>query len=85
MTKNNFFWIIKSIQIIILISAIVFMFSLYDYKYKECTSNPLVFAAKQYEERTGHKFVGSGSFITKNLNSPILYFNSEKVTTIFPK
>jgi len=77
--KNDWLYIIA---ISLMISSIVIGIS-YSYFYinnRECMENPLSYGARYYSNLYGEEFVGSGSFIREG-NSPIIYFNSEKIYT----
>lgn len=48
---------------------------------QECTSNPLVYGAKAYEEKAGYEFVGIGFFKTPiEIRSPTINFNSKNIS-----
>lgn len=51
----------------------------YNLKLQECIENPLVYAAKDFEERFGFPFQGSGTFIIEGGSPYIIHFNSEKI------
>jgi len=65
--------------ILMALSLIAFMFY-YNYSLvNECTSNPLVFGAKQMEDRSGYEFYGTGYFKAKEgtfIHSTMITFNS---------
>jgi len=71
--------------LITIVSAVVFTFSYYDLKYQECTSDPLVFAAKYYEEMYGYPFTGSGSFIGGSKTFSTIYFDKYNTTMKEPE
>ena len=52
-------------------------------QYRECTKDPLVYAAKTYEKDYGYPFSGSGTFIREGV-SPIIYFDAEGIEIITP-
>tara|TARA_R110002051_G_C8570519_1_gene475710 strand:+ start:79 stop:336 length:258 start_codon:yes stop_codon:yes gene_type:complete len=57
------------------LAAGVFMFYYNQQIVNECTSNPLVFASRQMEDRSGYEFYGVGYFRTEG-QSPLILFNS---------
>ena len=78
MKKND--WvsiIIIGIMIVCVVLAVDFY---YQGRVKECINNPLVYAAKSYEEDYGYPFEGSGSFIVDGKAHTTLYFSSDGVT-----
>lgn len=76
MNKNTLISIIASS--IIIASAIIYGVYYYVNSVADCTSNPLVYGAKQYELYNDAEFVGTGRFL--HPNSPIYTFNSTDLT-----
>ena len=72
--------IIIGIMICCVVIAIQYYFNI---KARECIREPLVYAAKYYEETYGYPFRGSGYFIMEQ-SSPIIYFDSYGVTSKAP-
>jgi hypothetical protein len=77
--------IIIAIVLFVMFSAVVVgAFAIYDYKFRECTNNPLIYGAKQLEDRTGYNFTGTGIFYVPieegGINPVIITFNSEKMS-----
>jgi NACalpha-BTF3-like transcription factor len=66
---------------LIVISGVIAVQIYYNEKHSSCISNPLVYASKMYEERTGYPFSGNGVFTSneKQINSPIIFFNSKGI------
>jgi len=67
--------IIIVVMIVCVVVAVQYFFNI---QQGQCTKDPLVFAAKQYESDYGFPFIGSGSFIMSG-QSPIVYFSSDGV------
>lgn len=67
-------WII----ILILFFTLVFALIIYYQKTTDlCSSNPLVFASREYEKSTGYEFEGLGWFkVNGSLKNAQIYFNS---------
>lgn len=63
---------------LIISSTLVAVYVYYDFKLRECTGEPLIYAAQKYKETYGYEFSGSGSFQIPN--SPIIFFNSQKIS-----
>jgi len=63
---------------LIIASGVIAVQIYYHEKTNECSSNPLVYAAKMYEKNTGYEFMGQGTFISRDeqINSPTIYFSS---------
>lgn len=62
-------------------SLIVGVAIYYKDEVNQCTSNPLLYGAKQMEERFGYEFVGTGYFITPiNVNVPRVHFNNQSIS-----
>jgi len=85
--NDKTFYLIVRIGQFFLWGAIIFLgFVYHDMRVQECTSDPLVFAAKQYKESYGFDFVGTGTFILPhNKVSPMVHFDSVSVTVETPK
>ena len=66
------------IIVVMIICVVVSVQYFFNIQRGECTKNPLMFAAKQYESDYGFPFIGSGSFIMAG-QSPIVYFSSDGV------
>ena len=81
MNLKNYDWI-GLVAVILIIGSVTAMANYYYFEEKsECISNPLVYAAQQYEEKFGYPFEGSGSFIVGvNQRSPRFWFNSHNVS-----
>ena len=71
-------WFRGIILTIMLACVIVGTFFFYDYRYRECTSNPLIFAAKLYEEAYSRPFRGTATFEMDD--SPVIIFDAYNVT-----
>ncbi len=72
---------------LIVLSGVIAVQVYYNEKQSVCISDPLVYAAEMYEEKTGYPFRGSGSFLSidsKQINSPIIYFDSNGVDVSYP-
>lgn len=65
---------------LIITSGVIAVQVYYNEKHSDCVSNPLVYAAQQYKDRTGFEFIGTGSFVGVNINSPTVTFSSEGVS-----
>jgi len=63
--------------IIILLASVFVMVYYFQRQSNECLTNPLVYGAKQFTERTGKEFIGTGYFLIPN--SPIIVFNSTNI------
>ena len=51
----------------------------------QCSSNPLVFAAREYEKLYEGKFNGFGTFQSETYKlSPMIFFNSENTSVRYP-
>ena len=65
---------------LIMSASVVATIYYYNFKYRECISDPLTYASKDYEEKTGLVFYGSGIFkVPSNTVSPIIYFSSDGI------
>lgn len=65
--------------VIMILCVVIGILYYYDFRYRECTSNPLPYASKLYEETYSYPFIGYGWFnvpIEHNLKTTIIYFNS---------
>ena len=73
-------WISIIAIAVILSCASVTLIVFYNMRFRECVADPLIYASKFYEEKTGVPFQGSGYFITDGkTDSPIIYFDSKEV------
>lgn len=61
---------------IIITCGVVAVQIYYNERQAECIANPLVYAAKQIEDSTGAKFVGSGTLISSNQAVATVNFDS---------
>jgi len=64
---------------IMVLSGSAFMFYYNQQIVNECTSNPLVFASRQMEDRSGYEFYGVGYFRTEGQSSIVLFNSSRAV------
>lgn len=69
---------------LIILGGVLAMQIYYNEKHGECSSDPLVYAAKLYEEKTGYEFIGTGYFLI-NGESPRVSFSSYGVDVSFPE
>jgi len=69
---------------LIITSGVVAVQVYYNEKHGECISDPLVYASKLYEERTGYPIIGTVTFVGENIHSPIITFNSYGVSVSDP-
>ena len=82
MTNNLLYKILNIIGIgLIITSGVIAVQVYYNEKTAECSADPLVYAAKMYEEKTGYPFSGTGSFSggLNQVNFPIISFDSDGV------
>ncbi len=78
--KVNYWKVIEVLGIALVITSGVIAIQIYYNQISnKCISDPLVYAAQTYEEKTGYEFVGSGNFIGNlNPSQSTIYFNSER-------
>lgn len=78
--SNKLDWFVV-IGIILVVSSLVSAVVIYfNYQKKECVSNPLVYAAKQYTQKYGYEFYGEGRLkLDPTFQSPIFFFNSTAI------
>ncbi len=86
--KNNLIYKILYVVGIglIILSGVMAVQIYYNEKKATCISNPLIYAATQYEEITGYRFMGSGYFVPEEgqINSPKISFSSDGVDVSYP-
>ena len=75
-------WISVLVAGLMICAVIVGCFYYFNLQYRNCTSNPLVYASYYYKDLYGYEFTGTGRFDIPN--SPIISFNSTDVTTFEP-
>jgi|TARA_Y100000296_G_scaffold45780_1_gene52465 hypothetical protein len=74
-------WLTIFSLFIIVVALVIGTLSYYKEVVNECTSEPLVYGAKQMEELYGYKFIGTGYLITPiNKELPLFVFNSNNIT-----
>lgn len=74
-------WITLIIVIVMTLCLAFAGFYYYETKINTCTSNPLVYGAKQITNLYGYEFEGYGYLnIPFNVQSPKFYFNSENLS-----
>lgn len=66
------------LAVLIIIVGIFIIWFYYNNQVQECTSNPLVYGAKQLKESYGYEFIGSGQLLVEG--SPIYYFDSKNIS-----
>ncbi len=78
--SGNKDWI-TIITIVIMVSCLLIAIQFYYNSInKECLRDPLAYASKYYEEKFGHKFIGTGSFIRRGGPPTIIAFDSSGST-----
>lgn len=77
-------WIQIIVIAVMVTCVVVAMQYYYNSQMRECTSNPLVYASRYYEDKYGYPFFGSGSFIVEGM-SPTITFSSYGVEVKMPE
>ena len=87
MNKEIIYKILNIIAIgLILLSGTMAVQVYYNEKKTECISEPLSYAARMYEDKTGYPFAGSGTFISEgDLKFTRIWFDSEGIRLEDPK
>jgi hypothetical protein len=72
---------ITIITIIIMVTCVLVAVQFYyNYTNQLCIKDPLAYASNYYEDKFGHRFIGTGSFIRKGGPPIIIAFDSSGST-----
>lgn len=74
-------WIALGSALMIISATTVVAVWAYNYKYRECTSNPLTYGAKWVEDAFGYEVHGTITIFTDdpNLKAPTITFNNREI------